>query len=100
MAALTSTIVAQQQQQIDRLHSDQHYDHLQHQDDCFVDASDVMLEQCHQEPGARPLAGPLEVRAPASGAEELDASLAGTAHILRLALSNEFVRALDMCQER
>lgn len=67
--------------------------------DCFVDASDELdessackqLEDCdaqQDEKGRPPQRAPLRVR------------LDETTEVLRLALSNEFVKALEICAQR
>lgn len=91
--------------------SAQNVDYHLHQNDCFVDASEVLLEEedddsykdlpiSGQAEAEEPEAGQIEPEATISNDEELGKNLGKTAHILRLALSNEFIRALSMCEQR
>jgi len=85
--------------------------HQQPSDDCFVDASDVLLAQedaqvlhgqitCQDQKHLQHESPERQTSGVSGDDQELGASLSETAHILRLALSNEFIRAVEICEPR
>lgn len=74
----------------------------QQAEDCFVDATDdlTLADQSTTKSSLAKVNSITDDNGAATGSNELRARLEETTVILRMALNNEFVRALEICGQR